>query len=41
LCLYTDTELEPVLQRMAQQASQLFLPGRPLHVVGLLRRGSA
>ncbi|SFB32703.1 phosphoribosyltransferase [Azotobacter beijerinckii] len=39
LCLYTDTELKPVLQRMAQQASQLFLPGRPLHVVGLLRRG--
>ncbi|TBW09198.1 phosphoribosyltransferase [Azotobacter chroococcum] len=39
LCLYTAAELEPVLQRMTQQAARLFQPGRPLHVVGLLRRG--
>lgn len=39
LCLYTAAELEPVLQHMAQQAAQLFQPGRPLRVVGLLRRG--
>ena len=39
LCLYTAAELEPVLQRMTQQAARLFQPGRPLYVVGLLRRG--
>ncbi|MFC0665895.1 phosphoribosyltransferase family protein [Azotobacter chroococcum] len=39
LCLYTAVELEPVLQRMTQQAARLFQPGRPLYVVGLLRRG--
>jgi len=39
LCLYTASELEPVLQDMAQQAARLLPFGRAVHMVGLLRRG--